>query len=311
MSCESRINDVSLYLYGELAAEDEERFEAHLDGCAECRSEVERAREIGRALDRRSVEPSAALLAECRQELMIAVHSEAPSGRLWEGLRGALGGMFGPAIGLRRLAAAAALVTLGFVAARFSLKQAGTLSPGAASLADRPATAGFAVSGIHSEPGPSGQDQIVLDGTRTDQVSGPADDSQIQQYLLSAARNATNPGLRVESIEILKDHSGSDAVRRTLVRALAGDPNPGVRLMALQGLKSVAGEAEVHRALARALVADDNPGVRIQVIEILTERKDHELVGVLQDLVQNEDNNYVKIRCKTALREMKASEGPF
>jgi hypothetical protein len=47
------------------------------------------------------------------------------------------------------------------------------------------------------------------------------------------------------------------------------------------------------------------------VIEILIERKDHDLVGVLQDLVQKEDNNYVKIQCQKALRDMKASEGHF
>lgn len=310
MSCESRINDVTLYLYGELAAEDEERFEAHLDGCAVCAIELARAREIGHTLDRRLVEPSAALLAECRQDLMIAVHTQNPAGGIWQGLRGAFGGLLEPVSGLRRLAAAAALVALGFAASRLSL-QPDRSGPNTPITAEGPAAAGFSVSGIHSVTGPSGENQIVLDGTRSDQVSGLADDALIQKYLLTAATDANNPGLRVESMEILKDHPGSADVRRTLMRALGRDPNPGVRLIALQGLKPVAGEAEVHRALARALMDDDNPGVRIQVIEILTERNDHELVGVLQDMVQNEANSYVKMRCVNALREMKASEGPF
>jgi anti-sigma factor RsiW len=314
MSCDTRLGDLSLYLYGELAAEDEERFEEHLEVCDGCRAELARAREIGRALERRAMEPSAALLAECRQELMIAVHSESSaSGRVWQGVRGLFGGMFEPALGLRRLAAAAVLVTIGFAGARLSLKPT-VQQPGAVIPFDNNlAPAGFAVSGIHSVADPSsGKDRIVVDGTRSEQFTGTADDARIQQYLLTAARNATNPGLRVESIGILKDHTSSDEVRRALVNALVRDPNPGVRLMALKGLKTIAGEAEVHRALTRALVADDNPGVRIQVIEILTDQKnDQDLVGTLQDLVQNEDNNYVKIRCKDALREMKASEGPF
>jgi len=76
MSCESRIDDIALYVYGELAPEDEERLEAHADLCETCTGEIARVRELNRALDRRLLEASPALLAECRQELMIAVHSQ-------------------------------------------------------------------------------------------------------------------------------------------------------------------------------------------------------------------------------------------
>ena len=309
MSCESRLNDIDLYVYGELAPEDEERLEAHADECDACTREIARVREVGRALDRRALDPSAALLAECRQELMVAVYSQPSAAGLWQGLRDALGGWFEPAAGLRRLAAAGALVAIGFAASRLSMKPASE-QLGAARPAETPAPAGFAVSGIQTVTSPSGEDQIVLDGTRTAQVMGSVNDEQIMRYLRTAATQAPNPGVRVESVEILKDHPGSAEVRRTLVDAL-DDPNPGVRLMALQGLKPVAAEAEVHRALTSALLADENPGVRVRVIEILTERKDHDIVGVLQVLVQKEENNYVKIQCQKALRAMKASEGHF
>jgi anti-sigma factor RsiW len=312
MSCESRLDDIALYIYGELAPEDEERLEAHADGCADCTREITRVRAVGRALDRRSLDPSAALLAECRQELMVAVHSQPAAGALFAGLRGAFSGWFEPAAGLRRLAAAGALVAAGFLAARLSMKAVPN-QPGATNPPVEPPaqTAGFAVSGIHTVTDPSGEDRIVLDGTRSDQVSGPASDEQILKYLLTAATDAANPGVRVESLEILKNQPSSEEVRRALVHVLVRDPNPGVRLMALQGLKQAAAEVEVHHALTRALMVDDNPGVRIQVIQILTERKDHELVPFLQDLVQKEDNNYVKIQCQKALRDMKASEGHF
>jgi hypothetical protein len=167
---------------------------------------------FGRALDRRSLEASAALLAECRQELMIAVHSQPAAGGLWRGVRGAFGGWFEPPAGLRRLAAAGALVAVGFLAARLSVKS-GSNAPDARPSLEAPAqTAGFAVSGIHTVAGPSGENQVVLDGTRTDQVSGSADNEQILRYLLNAATDATNPGVRVESVGIL-DH-GSEEVRR-------------------------------------------------------------------------------------------------
>jgi len=88
MSCESRLDDIALYVYGELTPEDEEKLEAHADGCADCTREITRVREVGRALDRRSLDATASLLAECRQEIMIAVHSQPAAGGLWQGLRG-------------------------------------------------------------------------------------------------------------------------------------------------------------------------------------------------------------------------------
>jgi len=311
MSCESRLDDIALYVYGELTPEDEEKLEAHADGCADCTREITRVREVGRALDRRSLDATASLLAECRQEIMIAVHSQPAAGGLWQGLRGVFSSWLEPAAGLRRLAAAGALVAIGFAASRLSATKPVNQPPGPADVAENPAQAGFAVSGIHTVTNPSGEDRIVLDGTRSGQVSGSANDEQILKYLASAATDATNPGVRVESMEILMRHAGSAEVRRTLVQALLRDPNPGVRLMALQGLKPVASEADVHRAFARTLIADDNPGVRILVMEILTERKDHDMVGLLQDLVQKEDNSYVKSQGLKALREMSASEGHF
>jgi hypothetical protein len=276
---------------------------------------VEHLRAIGRALDARSLVPSTALLAECRQDLMAIVQRTGGPGHRWAALRGGFDAMFNPVVGLRRLAAAAALVAFGFLASRVSSRI--TTGPGTTpSPVYRPADeAGFVpgvVSGIRSvSPGPSGEVQIALDETRSQLITGSPRSEMIQKLLLSAARNQANPGLRVESIEILKDHSDSEKVLEALLQALARDPNPGVRLAAIEGLKPLASEAKVRDVLTRALVTDGNPAVRIQAIELLTQRRDDALVGVLQDLVQKDENNYVRMRCRSALREMNASVGAF
>jgi hypothetical protein len=39
--------------------------------------------------------------------------------------------------------------------------------------------------------------------------------------------------------------------------------------------------------------------------------RDDSMVGVLQNLVQTEDNNYVRLKCEKALKDMNASIGTF
>jgi HEAT repeat protein len=142
-------------------------------------------------------------------------------------------------------------------------------------------------------------------------ITGSLSDGNIERLMLAAARDESNDGLRVESIEILKRRAGSSEVRDALLAALRNDPNPGVRFKALDGLKGMASEPEVRKTLSYVLQNDQNPGVRIQVIDLLTAQQDTELVGMLQHLVTKESNNYVRQRCEKALQELNASVGTF
>jgi hypothetical protein len=186
--------------------------------------------------------------------------------------------------------------------------------PGAASQAS-PVPAGISpdavVSGIRSDPA-SGQVRIDLDESHSKEIAGSADSEAIQELLLRAVRDQGNPGLRVQSVEILKDHSRSAIVRQALLQALAHDANPGVRLKALEGLTAFSSSDDsVRKALTHALLTDANPAVRIQAIDVLTKDRDEALVGVYQEIVRTEGNNYVRLKCRDALRQMNASEGAF
>jgi HEAT repeat protein len=112
-------------------------------------------------------------------------------------------------------------------------------------------------------------------------------------------------------MDILKTRPYSADVRRALLQALQHDPNPGVRLKALEGLKQFAAEPDVRSTLAGVLLADDNPGVRTQAIDLLIQKREEDIVGVLQELMQKDNNNYVRLRCQRALQEMNASVGTF
>ena len=310
MTCDSVGKAIPLYYYGELEPAVEDGVEEHLQDCAGCRDELERHRALAAELDRHRMVPPADLAAECRHELIRAIYrEEVPAVRSrasdpWGLFREAFESLWRPGIRFTRPAGAVALVALGFFAARFI----GSV-PSGLSLAG---VAPDVVSSIRSvQPDNAGRVQIAVDETHRRIVSGRLDDQNIQRLLMAASREQDNPGVRVESVELLKDRSASAEVRGALLEAVTSDDNPGVRLKALEGLKSFAGAAEVRKTLAQVLLEDDNPAVRIQVIDLLIAHKDDATVSVLQTLVGKEDNSYVRMRCQNALREMNASVGTF
>jgi hypothetical protein len=304
MSCGEVIGQIPLYCYGEVDSETEERIESHLAGCPACQVELTRHRAFLELLDAREDarrDDAASLLTTCRT----ALHHRLASGTQPAGT--------GFLETLQRLAqfhipfkvpvGAVALVALGFFGARYTPEKFGGVSAG---MADP------MFSNVRSvEPDASGGVQIAVDEVRRHVVSGQLQDPRIQELLLSAVREESNPGVRVESIGVLKDSADSEEVRQTLLYVLTHDTNPGVRLKALEGLKRYAGDPGVRRTLAVVLQKDDNPGVRVQAIDLLTAHHDDSIVGILQDVVQKEDNNYVRTRCSRLLEEMKASVGTY
>jgi hypothetical protein len=311
MNCESVLELSGLYLYGELAGQQEEDLEQHLHGCPACRTELDRQKSLHRGLDAVRVAAPPDLLAECRQELFNATQVKERRIRNPKSeIRNPIGAFFAfwrPLAGGAQSIGALALIALGFFSARLVTRDNTNLSANLASIAGEPIS-----STVRSvQPDASGHVQIALDETRRRMITGSLSDGNIERLMLTAAKDKGNDGLRVESIEILKGHATSADVRDALLAALRNDPNPGVRFKALEGLKAMAAQPEVRKTLTYVLQNDQNPGVRIQAIDLLTQRQDADLVGVLQQLVSKESNGYVRQRCERALEEMNASVGTF
>jgi len=305
MNCEPVSRDIALYLYGELAPEEEERLEAHVHGCADCQRELECQKRLQRALDEREMEVESGLLAECRTDLIRAVRQAEINKAARPAWRETLFSFWNALGAMRQPVGALALVALGFFAARFSMRQP-----------EQPAVPFIApeayVSTIRSvQPDDAGRVHIAVDETRRRTLVGGMDDENIRRLLLAAARDEANPGLRVDSIDLLKGRADLAVVRDALVAALLSDSNAGVRLKAMEGLKNFASDLETRQALAKVLLTDDNPGLRVQAIDLLVQQRDESLVGVLQSLIRKEENNYVRLKCRTALQDMNASVGTF
>jgi hypothetical protein len=212
-----------------------------------------------------------------------------------------MGHTFGNLGRLRQPIGAVALVAIGFFAARLANKV------GAAP----PSPPSDIYSTVRSvQPDATGGVTIAYDETRRQLKRGPLNDPEIRRLLL-AASHEDNEAVRVESVDVLKNQPSNVEVRDALLNAVAHDSNPGVRLKALEGLKPLSADPEVRRVLGRVLRADDNPAVRTSAIDVLTMHRDDAMVGLIQALVQSENNNSVRLKMEKVLRDLNASIGTF
>ena len=307
MNCQTAKEQLVLFVYGELSFDEEELMEQHVAECPACSAERVRLESIQELLNEGEEEVPAGLLARCRRDLAVQVAAAHSSPRRGLNLSGLWRNwVVNPPLWLRPLGAVA-MLAIGFFVAR--------VVPG-----DSPALARM---GVAQDPAPvfsrvrlvnpneSGGVRVQYEEVRQREMSGALQDDKIRSLLLSAAADQTDPGLRVESIDLLKQHCSDDVVRRALLNALRTDTNSGVRLKALEGLKPYARDPETRKVLAQVLLVDDNPGVRTQAIDMLVQNKEPEIAGVLQELLRSEQNSYVRSRSQKALSEMKASVGTF
>jgi hypothetical protein len=319
MNCDSILKLLPLYYYGELTPDEEERVEEHTHGCTTCMRELAQQRALAAALDRRKLVAAPALLEDCRSDLMAAIQGGAARAARtvkgpWRLFLDAMAASFSgaPLSGIARLRlpiGALALIAIGFFGAR--LIPAGAPSRTGVTLGSVTAPTDEVYSTVRSvQPDNLGGVAISLDETRRKVVTGHMTDPNVQRILLAAVHE-DNPAVRVESVDLLRSQSGSTEVRDALLNVLLQDTNSGVRLKALEGLKPLAGDSEVRKALRRVLLADDNVAVRMLVIDLLVANRDDNMVGMMQGLVQQENNNSVRLKLEKALRDMNASPGRF
>jgi hypothetical protein len=311
MTCDSVSKLIPLYFYAELTPDEEDRVEQHLHECTACAREMERQRSLATVLDTRQTGVPPHLLEDCRADLLAAIQGGAPRREPakgpWTLFLEALGATFASVTRVRQPVGALALIAVGFFAARFT-----GVTPGKSGLT----TAGLlpsdeVFSTVRSvQPDNSGRVQIAFDETRRKVISGNMADENIRRLLL-AATHEQNAAVRVESMDLLKGQGAAAEVRDALLNAVAHDSNDGVRLKALEGLKPFAADAAVSKTLAQVLLADHNDAVRMQVVDMLTAHHDDSTIGVLQNVVQREENSYVRLKCEKALKDMNASIGTF
>jgi hypothetical protein len=307
MKCEWVQQNIMLHVYDELADDARYELDQHVARCEACAAELTAARDFRQTMATVTlVEPSPNLLTSSRMRLQEALETTHQGG-FWTRLT------FDPGIWLRQVrfspALAAVLLLVGFGGGTAVTFRA--MKDGQPILVDKPVNppeVDASITGIRSitpEPGTNRVD-IKYDTVNTKETAGSLSDVRIQQLLLFAAQNNTNSGVRVDSVDLLRQRMNDSRVREALVYALRYDNNPGVRLKALEGLGSyVKDDVRVRDAVLETLTNDANPGLRTEALRVLEPvRADASVRATLERLAAKDSNKFIRDQSRAQLAQL-------
>lgn len=302
MNCEWVQQNVTLYVYDELADDARHELEQHVNRCADCAAELKAMRGFKDAMSAvPTLEVTPNLLASARMELQEALEQT-------EQVKGWRRFMFDPFAYLRQARFSPALATVIFIVGfGGGLGTMYRMQPtDKTNVAVNPEQHTEAsISGIRSisQDPSTGKVNIEYDRTMSEQTQGSVNDQKIQQLLLLAARDNVNSGVRMDSIDLLKNQKDDGRVREALIFALRYDTNPGVRLKALEGLApQVKSDIRVRNAVLEALLNDNNPGVRSSALHAMeTVKTDTSVRAALSQLAQEDPNQYIRSESRRVL----------
>lgn len=308
MNCQQVQTNLSLYLYGELEFAAEEKLEQHLQDCSFCQLAFSREKAWHTKLNGERRDVPLDLLGQCRRDLRIAMRvPEVKSSRHSWRLSNLFGAFdFGGGQWSKRLAFASFFIFAGFSLSiwmdRIHLSRFGAGDVTQMGILNYPASR---IRDI--QPASNNQVRIVLDRVQEQEIVGSVGDEAVRQLLLRAIKDPADPGLRVDSVELLKGQDGTD-IRDALLYTVRHDENAAVRLKALEGLRRFQDDRATHEALRAVLQYDSSPAVRSAVIDVLAPTNGPlkitpELAGTLEEIARSErDNDYLRTRCLQVLR---------
>jgi len=300
MNCDWVQENIPLYLYNELADDARHELEGHVERCAECAAELKTMRVFHSemsGLPQLEVTPN--LLASSRMRLAEALET-AQQHRGW---RWAMD----PMALIRQmrfsLALAAVIFMVGFGGGIGTMYRMSTAMHGGASQQEA------SIAGIRNIIQEPGSNQVRIDYERAlpETVQGSINDPQIQALLVMASRSTANSGLRMDSVDLLRQKQDDPAVRESLVYSLRSDSNPGVRLKAEEALgPMVVQDIRVRNAMLETLLNDNNPGVRAGALKALgSVANDTSVKQALTQLAKEDPNEFIRQESSRVLAQAK------
>lgn len=299
--CEDVAPLLVFYACGEVDAREREEMDAHLAACPICAQQLSEERTFQTAFSGASqpadqLDPSGALLAQCRSELAERLDdlSAPPVREHWMPF-----GWMRRWMALRPAWSAALLMLLGVGAGLqlspwFSARDAGNASGDASQAVNVMAMprltdddlSKMAVAGVNFASAPDAAPGTLQLQVRTEQpieMIGNVDDADVRRVLTYVVANGErfDAGVRLDCLDALRARTGDVEVRRALLCAARKDQNAAVRMKALEALRDSAADDSVREVLLGALAHDANPGVRVEAVNLLVRSLEGDSLGSL------------------------------
>lgn len=336
MSTHPEYNDLMVEaLYGEIAPEDQERLDQHLDQCAACAEEFESLQatlDVMAQRERAEVPDADWASSRRRLERRRAAPSASPLDRLrqwWHALPALLpqtGGQWAV-----QGAVAVVLLAVGLWGGQ-SMRESGDPSAADAAppamtdllLAREPVSAGVGraepalrgVSDIHFD---AEQGAVSIRYTTVNRVTveGRPNDPTIQRLLRTALLDRTNPAAQLNAMQTLSRASvapSTDLVE-PLTYLLRKSDNPNMRLRAVRALRALhrdgALDASTQDVLVGLLLNTGTPTpLRVEALQTLTAATSRLDPSVLYP-VRNDSNAYLRYQARSTLQNVSADPPQF
>ena len=305
---------LQLSLFNEITEEEKRLLKEHLEGCEDCRTEMEKLSKLRQMMtDYSPPAADASLLREARENLGRAIRSAPVKLSLRDRFLDYFYQLNRPAYKVAFAASASFLI--GIVIAYYIFHSPVRLAVPQETAAQAVALPGETritnVRFLDVNDG-TGQLDFTFDAVRPVHIKGDIHDEQIQKILTYAILNGDNPGIRLRSVNAVAGHLTADKeIKTALIAAVKSDLNAGVRKESMRALQNFPLDDDIKKALLFVLNHDKNPGLRITAINLLDSLRtsnlipDKDLLDVFKNTIQHDDNNYIRLRAKAALEEIK------
>lgn len=299
---------LELSLYGELDVNERKGLEDHLQGCAECRNELEQLKKLHDVFAKhKRVTLSHETLADARRQFRLTLQERLSRPPLWERL-------IEPVykISFSGIATLAVGFVIGYVMS--SVPQLQTVVGNQVADTAPVLEGGSQITNVRflDPDATDGEVEFTFDVVRPVRLKGNLNDPQVQKVLAHALVNSQNPGVRLRTVNALSGQGellrGSE-IRDALLGAIVSDANPAVRKEAVTLLQKLPFDDEIKEAILYVLQNDQNSGVRIAAIMTLVNFKDQSLLKdekvrkILQEKINSDENNFIRLMAQTFLEE--------
>jgi anti-sigma factor RsiW len=313
---------LQLALYDELNEQEKALLDNHLSSCERCRVELEKMKKFSSVIaQHKPVAVPESILQDARRNLRIRLQNRAADRSLFGRMKDAVDNLLAPQwqVALGGITLLAAGILAGYFIFKSSpersllVRQAGLVSPVMQAGESQIANVRFIDRNTQT-----GDVDFTFETITPVHIRGNVNDEDVQKVLARALVSNQNIGVRLRAVSMIGDQAEQKRtpeldkeIKAALISALLHDPNLGVRKEALQALQHYLPDSAIVRAFLTVLANDKSTALKVAAINLLDLSKyenqpiSGDIQSMLKSKVQSDDNNYIRIRAKAALQEVR------
>lgn len=310
---------LQLSTYNELSEQEQALLNRHLATCEQCRRAFEDLNKLHDALaHHQSVEVQEPLIQEARRNLRLRIQSGAAQESLWNKIKDALDEIIAHPVqaALGGAAMIAIGILVGYLAFRapaessFPIQKTSAMEAGESQVTN--------IRFLDRNP-QTGDVEFTFETVTPVRIRGNVNEEHVQKVLARALVSNQNVGTRLRAVNMIGAQAEQrpnrlpefdEEIKQALITALLHDQNIGVRKEALGVLRNYLPDPVVVRAFLQVLAKEKNTGLKIAAINSLdlsqyeNQPVSSEILEMFRNKAQSDDNNYIRIKAKTALQEI-------